>query len=290
MTQQTMQVEEFDLTDAPEMPSGIFTNYGKLTLAQKWFLWKDGVKGEVTRDEFKAADAKVNGKNAKQIDMVFAVDLQEFKPSLSFTYERNVQVDGLDWQKIVAPSIEAVFGKGSFVKGDTTKSVPDTRNATLAKLQGKYVSYQDVLQTPTKKKPDPKYNCFKLVKVYETRETCYADFVASGGNKTASDNGTDTGMGMSETPQDPNVPTGFDAETWTGVKSDVQTEVAKQETPLIAAFNAKHAKLPKPAFKKALDAEMPNIRAQAMVNAAASLSTQWEMVISAGHVKQLLEA
>ena len=284
MTQQTMQVEEFDLTDAPEMPSGIFTNYGKLTLTQKWVAWKEGKTVEVSRDEYKAIAAKDGeGKGAKQIDMEFAVDLQEFKPSLSFTYARKVTVESLDWNKIIVPSVAAVFGKDSMSK--------ENRNATLAKLQGKYVSYQDVLQTPTKKKPDPKYNCFKLVKVYESREACYVDFVASGGNKIASDNGTGGGFDESvSTPQDPNLPTGFDAETWAGVKGDVQTEVTKQETPLLAAFNAKHAKLPKPAFKKALDAEMPSIRAQAMVNAAASLSTQWEMVISAGHVKQLLEA
>lgn len=291
MTQQNMVVDEFDLSDAPEMPSGIFTNYGKLTLSQKWYLWKDGVKGEVTREEFRAAPSMVNGKNAKQLDMVFAVDLQEFKPSLSFTYERAVQVDGLDWQKIVAPSIEAVYGKGSMVKGDTQKGIADTRNATLAKLNGKYVAYQDVLQTATKKKPDPKYNCFKLVKVYDTREACYADFVAAGGNRTSSENGAESGgFDDTVTKQNPDVPTGFDSESWLAVKPDVQTAVMNAETPLIEALNAKNTKLPKPMQKKTLDAAMPGIHAQAIVAAATKLSEEWGLTVTPDHIAKLLGA
>ena len=289
MTQQNMQVDEFDLSDAPEMPSGVFTNYGKLTLSQKWHVWKDKVKSEVTREQFKAADAKVNGKNAKQLDMVFAVDLQEFKPSLSFTYARDVQVDGIDWQKIVAPSIEAVFGKGSMVKGDTAKGIADTRNATISKLNGKYVAYQDVLQTPTKNKPDPKYNCFKLVKVYETREACYADFVASGGNRTASDNGADAG-GFGNEVSSPDVPTGFDVESWAAVKSDVQAKVAECETPLIEALNAENAKLPKPVQKKALETGMPMVRELAIAEAATALSKEWDLHVSPQHITKLLGA
>lgn len=292
MTQANMQVDEFDLSDAPEMPSGVFTNYGKLTLAQKYMKWENGGTVEVTKDVFKSLPAKVDSKGAKQIDMVFTVDIQEFKPSLSFTFERKVTVDGLDWNKIVAPSIEAVMGKGSMVKGDTSKNVADTRNTTLAKLNGKYVAYQGVPQTPTKKNPDPKYNTFKLIKVYDSREACYADFVAAGGTKS-SDNGQSEGFdSTTSVAQNPLIPVAFEnsMEAWSTMKGEIQTAVASAETPLIEALNKKHAKAPAPTRKGKIEAEMPSVRAQALAEVAKAKSEEWGSPVTVEQLAALIVA
>jgi len=208
MTQQNMQVDEFDLSDAPEMPTGVFTNYGKLSLTIKYGVWNKGALEEASRDDFKKSPAKVDGKNAKQIDMVFGINIQEFKPSLSFTYERKVTVEGLDWSK-------------------------DNRNATLAKINGKYVAYQDVPQIPTKNKPErSNYNTFKLVKVFESREACHAEFVAANGTATS-------GSAPAPEANDPNVPSAYSREDWNSLKDAMVGEVDKAIADALAATKSK---------------------------------------------------
>lgn len=284
MTQANMQVSEFDLDDAPEAPSGIFTNYGKLTISQKWMKWENNGTVEVSREEYKALPAKNGEKNAKQIDMVFHVDVQEFKTSLSFTYERKVTVEGIDWNRITAKSIEEVMGKGSMSK--------DNRNATLSKLNGKYVAYQDVLQTATKTKPDPKYNTFKLVKVYDSREACYADFVATGGTKS-SGNGESGGFdSTTSVAQNPLIPIAFEnsMEAWSTMKGEIQTAVASAETPLIEALNKKHVKTATPLRKGKIEAEMPSVRAQALAEVAKAKSEEWGSPVTVEQLAALIVA
>lgn len=236
MSQDT--VEQFDLSDAPDI-STPFTNIGKLTLKQVWKLWKDGTTQEVTREQYKAAaDKQTDGKGAKQVEMHFAVDIQEFVPSLQFTYERNVTVDGADWKRIVAPAIEAVMGKGSMVKGDTAKNVVDTRNATLAKLNGKYIAFQDVPQVPRKNAaPDAKqYNTISITALFDSREKAYAAHVALRG-ASASANGTQPAL-------DANVPPDFAPADWYGLKGELQEAVSKAL--------AEAQKKPKPIREKAM--------------------------------------
>lgn len=223
---------QFDLSDAPDT-STPFTNVGKLTLKQVYKLWENKVAKEVTREVFKAAkdkqlDSEGKERNAKQIDMQFAVDLQEFSPNLQFTYERNVTVDGADWRVIVAPAIEEVMGKGSMVKGDTSKNVADTRNATLAKLNGKYIAYQDVPQVPRRNAaPGAKqYNTIRITQVFESREAAYAAHVAMRG---ASANGAGPAATSEWTPTD------YSDDTWASVKPDLVKAVgdalASAKTP-----------------------------------------------------------
>lgn len=236
MSQDT--VEQFDLSDAPDI-TPVYTNIGKLTLKQVYKLWVNGATQEVTREVFKAAaDKQADGKGAKQVDMKFAVDLQEFAPNLQFTYDRDITVDGADWKKIVAPAIEEVMGKGSMVKGDTGKSIADTRNATLAKLNGKYVAFQDVPQVPRRNAaPGAKvYNTFKLTQVFESREKAYAAHVALRG-ASASANGAQPTL-------DANVPPDFAPADWYGLKGELQEAVAKAL--------AEAQKKPKPIREKAM--------------------------------------
>lgn len=244
MTQDQVQ-NQFDLSDAPDT-STPFTNIGKLTLRQVYKLWENKVSREVTREEYKAAkDVQDDGKNAKQIDMKFSVDIQEFVPALQFTYERDVTVDSADWRVIVASAIEEVMGKGSMVKGDTKKNVKDTRNDTLAKLNGKYIAYQDVPQVPRRNAaPGAKvYNTIRLTQVFESREQAHTAHVALRGAGNVN--------GTGPVASDPNIPPDYDAETWASVRGEAIDAVNAAITAATNAHKTRPVKLKEAAIARA---------------------------------------
>lgn len=172
-------------------------NFGKLTLKARFLAWAEGQPTEVT-----AAVYGSLGPRQRSLEYVFQVDVQEFKPDLNFTYERKVGVGSLDWNKILKPSLEAVFGAGSTEK--------DHLATTLRKLHGAYVCVEDVPQTPTRNKPDrSKYNTIKLVTLYETREACFAAWREKYGSAQAS------GAPIAD------VPPGYTGDTWAKQKDDI---------------------------------------------------------------------
>lgn len=211
MTQDTSNLD-LDLLPDVQDTGGAFKQYGKLTLSTKPFAWRNGKTEEVSAADWKRLPQVVDNKTAKGVDMIFHVDIQEFKPQLTFAYERKVTVGGADWNKIVAPSIEKITGADSMNKTN--------RNATLAALAGKYVAVMDVPQVPRKNTaPDAKvYNTVSFVKIYDSRDACLHD-VSEGFAGTAAN-----GNAQSE-PADPNVPADYSAADWASMKGDIVSAV-----------------------------------------------------------------
>lgn len=227
MTQQKMYTDDWDAMDEVPETSGGFKNIGKLTLSTRFFVWKDGKTEEASRDEWVRLPARVDGKTAKGMDVTFVVDVQEFNPNLGFAYERRVTIGSIDWNKIVAPSIEAVMGKGAMSDAN--------RGATMRSLNGKYVMVEDVPQIDTKNNTNrSKYNTVKFHKVYASREAAHAEFTALRG-ASGNANGVATNA---------NVPADYTAETWASVKPDLVDAVSK-------AVNGVKAPPAKEAAKKA---------------------------------------
>lgn len=177
-----------------------FTNFGKLHLSTRYFKWVDGKPVEIAADEYRALPFKnAEGKGAKGQEIIFALDVQEFKPELQFTYSRKVGVGSLDWNKTLKPSIEKLLGRGCMD--------PAKVGETLTRLQDTYVALADVPQANTKNNPNrSQYNVCKLVAVYPDRAACYAAYLERGNgtptSAVASSNGSQaaavpTGNGVS---------------------------------------------------------------------------------------------
>ncbi len=178
-------------------------NFGKLTIRPRFLAWQDGQPTEIDLSTYQTLDAR-----KRSLEYNFQVDIQEFKPDLSFTYERKVGVGSLDWNKILKPSIEAVCGRGSTDK--------ETLAATLRRLHGAYICAEDVPQTPTKSKPDRvKYNTIKLVTIFESREACHAAWQEKyGAAQTSGGNGAAAASA--------DVPPGYTADSWKKQADDIK--------------------------------------------------------------------
>lgn len=238
MTQDTNATLDLDLL--PDVPDtgGAFKNYGKLSVSTKLFAWRNGKTEEVSRADWVRLPATADGKGAKGVEMFFKVDIQEFKPSLAFTYERKVTVGGADWNRIVVPSIEAILGKGTMAK--------DKQSATIQSLIGKYVAVEDTPQVPRKNAaPDAKvYNMIKFVKVYASRDECLKD-VSEGFSSTGASNGS--------VESDPNVPSGWGKEDWLSMKNDPKSGVATLVSAALKQAEDSNKGKPKPVQTRAME-------------------------------------
>jgi hypothetical protein len=140
-------------------------NFGKCDITPRYVQWvaagESRIPEEITGTQFAALP-----RNERSLELVFEVNIQEFQPTLEFQYERKVMVGNADWWSITVPALEKMFGKGC------TKDA--NLSATVGKLQGQYIQANDVLQAKTKRRPDPEYNTIQFVKVFESREACYA--------------------------------------------------------------------------------------------------------------------
>ena len=192
--------DEFDFAGQAEeeaqAASGKF-NYGKLKITPRFVAWKDKQPTEIDAATYATLPAR-----ERSLEYVFGVDVQEFKPTLTFIYERRVGVGSVDWTKILKPSIEALCGKGSTDK--------ELLAATLRSLNGRYVCAEDVPQTPTTKNPDrAKYKTVKLTALYDSREACHAAWQEKYG---ADGDGAATA----------DIPAGYTAETWAKQADDLK--------------------------------------------------------------------
>lgn len=153
-----------------------FAQIGKFhsyTTAMAWD--KDNGTREVTPAEWR------NHQGFKFLNLHAQVDTQEFNTTLERGYERRVQVKGAPWNRKeadgsytrVASDWEEIFEPSLF----EATGIRDVTKALKA-IEGKYVKVLDVPQQPTKKQPDPTYKTAKIVKVYESREEAYADYLA----------------------------------------------------------------------------------------------------------------
>lgn len=141
--------------------------YGVLDIQPRYVRWvtedDKRLPKEITPTEYKDTPTRT-----RSLEVVFSVNIQEFNPSLDWTYERRVNVGGADWHRILKPSIEELMGEGTMEK--------ETMGATLGQLRGKYVAVADVLQSPTKRNPDPEYRTAKFVTIFADRDACYAEW------------------------------------------------------------------------------------------------------------------
>lgn len=161
---------------------------GKISFTPRFLQWENQVPTEITQAQYEKLDPKMQG-----LELVIAVDIKEFSPTLEWTYERRVGIGGPDWNKIFMPSIETVLGKGTMSDG--------TYASTLSGLDGQYVEIHDV---PQIKKPE--YNTAKLTRVFTSREEA----------KKAHDEifGAAGAQGASSVAASGDVPPDWDAKTW----------------------------------------------------------------------------
>ncbi len=258
MTQDTNATLDLDLMpDVPETNTA-FKQYGKLSISTKLFVWRNGKTEEASRADWMRTPAMQDGKGAKGMDITFRVDIQEFRPALAFTYERKVTLGGADWNRIVAPSLEGILGKGTMSKA--------TQNATLTSLIGKYVAVEDTPQVPKRNAaPDAKvFNTVKFVKVYESREACLHDASEGFAGVGASPNGSAVA--------NPNVPADYSEADWLSMKQDVLDAIAAS----IAKAEKASARKPKPVVAKAMaDAKAQVLAAKATELAASVSQVEW---------------
>lgn len=216
--------DAFDYTQTAEneaQASAGKLNFGKLKISPRFLMWVDKKPVEID-----AATYSKLGARERSLEYVFGVDIQEFKPDLQFTYERKVQVGGLDWNKTFKPSLETIFGKDAVAKDLA---------ACLRQLHGAYVCVEDVPQIATKAHPDrAKYSTVKMVARYATREACYAAWKEKYGDA----NGSGGNGRVLVTDDNLDVPIGYTAETWEAMKVDLNrlyTKHAAANTPAEAA-------------------------------------------------------
>lgn len=164
-------------------PDAVFTNYGKFAWkVNRYIVWADGKPNEVSAAEYGKAPAriKVGEKNltAKNIELLLTADIQEFKPTLSFTYERKINIGDQDWNATFKPSLEKALNV-KIAKGVPAEKEISVAEA-LARVLGQYVAYKDVPQK--KVATDGKtYKTMQIVRVFGSRAACVAA-MGEGGN------------------------------------------------------------------------------------------------------------
>lgn len=159
------------LADAEQEATESFERwqFGKLDVTPRYLKWVES-DGKRKPQEISAADYASAQKRQRSLELVFSVDIQEFNPALEWEYSRRVGVGSLDWKQVLVPSIEAIVGEGAMAG--------DKMGATLGQLRGKYVRVKDVLQTPTKKNPNPEFRTISFDTIYDNRDECYSAWYA----------------------------------------------------------------------------------------------------------------
>lgn len=171
---------DFDLLTEleKEAPSAGFSNvnYGKLTtkVSRKYF---EGSKKENNLQIIvEPYDGKpLNKERGDRLQFTFTVGIQEFNSSLTFDYERSVDMVHsrgkfkTDWDEIVFPSLKAVFGD------------------QWAKAIGKkpYVLVEDAPQV-NPSKDGKEYSTIKFLKVFKNKAEAEADRAARFGSNGSS--------------------------------------------------------------------------------------------------------
>ena len=110
------------------------TNFGKLICTPVVVTWKtvDDVRS-VDKRPLKDGEELQDG---EQLELNFKVLISELNPALTFEYERSVPIKNsgsqkTDWDEIVRPSLEKVFGKNAWadaIEKQPYVAVDDTPN------------------------------------------------------------------------------------------------------------------------------------------------------------------
>lgn len=188
--------------------------FGKcIVTVARYVHWIDGTPSDVTVQEYNKLPY-----NEKMIELLFAVDIQELKDSLEFTYERKVNVGRDDWNKIIAPSLRKILGKDAVSKGNYI--------AALKSVNGFYVHVKDIPQVK-----NPEYNTLRFEQIFTSKEECVAaaNALFSGGNDTPA---SSTSMPeATKTVANTNVPDGWESDVWEAlVEEEFKPALAGGET------------------------------------------------------------
>ena len=165
-----------------------FSQFGRLTYgAPRYIKFEDGNAVTVNKQQW--MDLPLRG---KLVEWFIKVDIQEFNPTLDFTYERKVGVNSNDWYKHWRKSIVDVFGLESQVdpalKGkEKEAALSSLFKEALRSLGGMYVEIADVAQEPRKNAAptDKIFRTPELRAVFSSREECVAAITARFGTAPA---------------------------------------------------------------------------------------------------------
>lgn len=104
-----------------EAPAAGFTNvnFGRLEVTPIVVKWdtNDGVRSN-TKRPLKEGEELSDG---ELLELKFVVNISELNPALTFEYERSVQIKNsgsqkTDWDEIVRPALEKIFGKTAWAE------------------------------------------------------------------------------------------------------------------------------------------------------------------------------
>lgn len=197
MVEENFMVQDFDLleelykeADALLEQATRSANIGKFSSYTTCHVWYKGAGSQQVEPAEYQKFIPVRNEKGKFLYLHICIDLQEFDPNNTYTYDKWIMVKGgdnyvdvngdgnkdkfqSDWFATWLPSVKDVFGNKY-----------TTMVAALKDLNGKYVKILNVKQQPTAKNPVPAENHTtpKLVKVYESREAAYQDWQVMTGN------------------------------------------------------------------------------------------------------------
>lgn len=180
--------------------------FGKMKVTtQRYIHWVDNQPLEVSQEEFVTLPTR-----DRSLELLFEVDIKEFRPDFEYNYQRKVRIGDSDWWKTVRPSIEALFGEGSMSKGKY--------GDTIAKLNGQYVEVCDV---PQQKKPE--YGTVSVTRLFKNKAECQTAWHERfGSGATTSNSG---------------VPDGWDASVWNEFLPEIKNAIASGTPPAEIATN-----------------------------------------------------
>lgn len=194
----------------------VFSNFGRLDIQlHSYKKWVELPDGKWTAQEIEEDEYNVTKDSIKFMEIDFVVLLSEMNPELQYDISRKVSIlksrgkRKSDWDEIVRPSIDEVFGA----------------DATLTSINGKYVETQDILQMNNKPRED--YKTIKFVRTFDSREACKAayDNYQSQFKKNAVENTQPVNA-------NPDVPTNYTKEQWDSyVVPAIKDELSKGSEP-----------------------------------------------------------
>jgi hypothetical protein len=178
-------------------------SFGQVSITpHRYIQWNDGTPTDVSAEVFATLPER-----QRSLELLISINIQEFRPSLDFQYERRVRIGDSDWWATVRPSVEAIMGKGSMSAGRYAQ--------TFGKLNGSYVEIHDV-----PKQKEEGYNTVKFIHLFGSRDECYNAWKERYGDD-----------GVASTPVD-NVPEGWDAAVWAETAKGIKELLAKGEQPV----------------------------------------------------------
>lgn len=156
---------------------------GRLTLSLKYLQWVNSHPVEVGKDEFRKLESD------KSMEATFAIDIQELRPNLDFTWSRRLMLFSKNWydhwQSSVMEYYEIEPDASLKTKERQAALNKDVARKTFA-LNGKYVTIAD-LDESKPKDPDRPFSVPSLVKVHESQAACFDEYEKRFGTRPVGD-------------------------------------------------------------------------------------------------------